>query len=367
MKRSLHPFLFLLTLLLLSCSSSKDSETISSSHFEIENYESFKILTANQAWKDCKTPFIYILSDNPKHIPDSLKQFTIIKTPITRAIFLSSTTLAYAEELNALRSVVGVDNVDYLINDSLQKACYENLIATVGSVENLNIERILELNPEIIFTYVTGENPVLNKIQSTGIPVVYISEYLEKTALQRAEWIKFMACFYHKEEQANTIYSQVVKDYTTLAKQKKKTDSTSVLVSRDFGGNWYVPGGNSFVAQMLKDAGGKYAFADSEEVGSVPISFEKIIAESSDADIWLCNSLGWTNLDIIKNENELYTFLEAYQQNNVYNNNKRQKPHGGNDYYASAIVHPEKLLNDYILLLNSPTDTSELYYFRKLK
>ncbi len=367
MKNTFHFFIFVFTLILVSCSSVEEAESISSTHFEIEDYNNFKILRANQAWKGCSTPFTYILSNQLESIPDSLKQYTTIKTPIKRAVFLSSTTLAFAEELKELRSVVGVDNADYVINDSLQKACDDKLISSVGSIQNLNIERILELDPEVIFTYATGENPVLNKIENAGIPVVYVSEYLEKTALQRAEWIKFMACFYGKEKQANTIYKQVVKNYTKLAEQTKNSDSTTVLVSRDFGGNWYVSGGNSFVAQMLKDAGGKYVFAHLQETGSVPVSFEKVIADASDADIWLCNSLGWTDLNVIKNENELYTSLEAFQQRNVFNNDKRQKTRGGNDYFASATVHPEKLLNDYILLLNSPSDTSKLFYYRKLK
>lgn len=363
---------FIFGVSLASCQSGNDTHTKqrnqnTSTLFRIDEYEGFKILTVDKPWKSASVPKTYILYTNGSTIPDSLSAYPQIQTPVKRVASITSAATSFMEELKVNDYLIAVDNADYLAQESLQKRCDNGDIAQIGSIENLNIERLLSLKPDVLFTYTSRENPILAQVESLGVPVVYISEYLESSPLQRAEWIKFIACFFDQENLAERTFASVCEKYVALSQSIKNTDSTTVLLSRDFGGNWYLSGGNSFAAQMIKDAGGKYLFDHIKEEGSVPISFETVLAKAADADIWLCNSLGWNSLQTIERENELYLSLAPYQNERVFNNDKRQNARGGNDYFASAIVHPERLLEDYINIFQNPDSASNLYYYRKLE
>ena len=359
-----NTYLLFFSIVLLACSKSK--EHAPTSQFTIVKHDNYSVLRVNEAWKDCPHRFTYILGRDSSLVADSLQKYPFIKTPIQSGIYLSSTTIAFAEELNALETIKGIDDKNLLINDSLQKECINKNIIEVGGLEKLNIEQVLALKPDAIFTYAVRENKSLSKLNEAGIPVVYVTEFLAKDPLSRAEWIKFMACFYEKETLAHQIFEQITADYNELVHKEKPHDSTTILVSRAFGENWFVPGGNSYIATMIKQAGGKYAYQNIDDHGSVPRSFENVLTEASQSDIWLCNSLNWHQLSDISDDNELYTGLDAFKRKMVFNNNKRQKPNGGNDYYSSAVVHPEILLKDYITLLTQPSSDSSLTYFKKL-
>ena len=52
-------------------------------------------------------------------------------------------------------------------------------------------------------------------------------------------------------------------------------------------GVWYLPGGASYQAKIIEDAGGKYIWADDKSAGSLNLSYEEVLAKAHNADIWL--------------------------------------------------------------------------------
>ena len=65
-------------------------------------------------------------------------------------------------------------------------------IIDVGRDGSLNLEIILGLKPDLVFAFDMGnESSSLDKLKESGIRVVYNADYLETSALGRAEWIKF--------------------------------------------------------------------------------------------------------------------------------------------------------------------------------
>ena len=43
------------------------------------------------------------------------------------------------------------------------------------------------------------------RVTQAGIPVLFNNEWMESSLLARAEWIKFVAAFYNKEDIADTL------------------------------------------------------------------------------------------------------------------------------------------------------------------
>lgn len=85
-----------------------------------------------------------------------------------------------------------------------------------------------------------------------------------------------------------------------------------------------------------------------------------------EADVWLNVGMA-TTLDELKIMNPKFKDAKAIQENEVYNNNLRLTPEGGNDYWESAVVHPDIVLRDLIKILHPELVTEDLYYYRHLE
>lgn len=47
-----------------------------------------------------------------------------------------------------------------------------------------------------------------------------------------------------------------------------------------YGDVWYVPGGRSYAAKFIEDAGGKYLWSDNPKTGSIELSFESVLEKA---------------------------------------------------------------------------------------
>ena len=79
---------------------------------------------------------------------------------------------------------------------------------------------------------------------------------MEPTPLGRAEWIRFQALFFGKEESADSLFWQTVKAYEKIkALTQQVKERPSVVTEKKYGAVWYLPGGKSYMAHFLEDAG----------------------------------------------------------------------------------------------------------------
>jgi iron complex transport system substrate-binding protein len=243
-------------------------------------------------------------------------------------------------------------------------------LATVGSGSDVNIERVLELDPSLVMTYATG-NPAGDahlQLRAAGVPVAINAEYMEPTPLGRAEWIKFTAAFFNQEAAAEEFFGAVAAQYEELATQTSAVaERPTLLANAPFQGTWYMPGGNSFPARLFADAGAAYLWADDDSSGSLQLGFETVLDRAADADIWVHPGAA-TTLDGLLAEDERFANFAAFQRGAVYNNNKRLNEHGGNDYWENGMTNPHLILADLIAILHPellPNHT--LYYYQQLR
>ena len=103
------------------------------------------------------------------------------------------------------------------------------------------------------------------------MPVVANAEWLEPTALGRAEWMKYMALFLNEEKKAGARFAAVKDAYRSLVERTSAiadADRPRVMTGRASRGSFTVAGGRSYVAALIDDAGARYVWADNTATGS---------------------------------------------------------------------------------------------------
>jgi len=303
-----------------------------------------------------------------KHLPAHYQR---IKIPCTRIVALSSIYAAMLNELGTSASIVAVDNGDYLIDQRLKKLIETKKIIEVAKGPEPDVERIVLLNPDIVFTFGMGNGigDLPMTLQRSKLPIVVSIDHLEQTPLARAEWLKLFAAFVDKDSLAHTIYTAVKNRYLKLCDsasifQTKPTVFTEIKV----GDAWYMPGGRSFMAHLLADAKSNYVLADDKHTGSVAMSFEQVYVKAKQADYWL-------NLPLIKTKSDLtgldmrYSHFKAFKTGLLYNNDKVVNNLGYSAYWESGMFHPERILSDLIMIFHNKGQVrvQDLYYYRKIE
>lgn len=361
----------------ISCQTNSDSKKeINKNHsennnkyatnFSIEKHDGYKILKVHQPWKGENKTINYILYTNKK--PKNLSG-TFIQTPIKSIVCLSLTHLAFIEKINEINSIVGIAGIDYVSSKNIIHRINSNKIKEVGLHEMFNYEVLAALKPELVMAYGIDQSSStkFKKLEDLQLTTVLNAEYMELHPLGKAEWIKFVAAFYNKEQLADSIFNFIEKEYIAVKSTVEKVaNQPTVFTGMPWNGAWHVPGGASFQAQFFKDAKADYIFDDNNEERSVIKSKEVIIDKCVNANFWL-NVNAFNNLDEIIAQDEVLENFAAVKNKKVYNNNNRVNPKMGNDYWESGVVEPHIILKDLIKIFHPKKIEHELVYYNRLE
>jgi len=256
-------FCFLVFLLFIQCKEApkKQNEIASSKNeiqyakgLEIYKHQGFSIIKITNPWPEAAASFTYILQEKNGIIPDSLKQFTIIPIPLKSIVVTSTTHIPALELLGVENTLIGFPSTDYISSEKTRKLIDAGKVREVGVNENLNTEVLIDMNPDVIVSFgLNNSNPTLDNLQKSGLKVMLNGDWTEQSPLGKAEWIKFFGVLYGLDAKANTIFSEIEKEYNaTLALAKKATTKPTVLSGAMYQEQWYVPQGESWAALFLK-------------------------------------------------------------------------------------------------------------------
>lgn len=227
-----------------------------------------------------------------------------------------------------------------------------------------NVERIANLNADVILVSPFENCGGFGGIETLGIDIVQCADYMESTPLGRAEWMRFFGRLFGHGEKADSLFNSIEQNYLQLS-QQKYAENPTVAFDLITGSTWYVPGGDSYIANLVYDAGGKYIFADRKTSGSLPLAPENVFDKSLDADKWIIRYSQETEMTLMQlsQESPHYSRMNSFQTGNVYGCNL-SKVH----YFEETPFHPDLLLRDFIGILHSTESTSieSLRYFKKL-
>ena len=336
--------------------------------FFVEYHNNYKVVTVKNPWREAKTGFKYVLVQCGTPAPEGFKQDQVITVPVNTVASLSTTHLPHLAKLELVDKLIGVSNIKIVNTPEVVEQIKAGKIAELGN-NNVNVEQLLELAPDLVTTYGTG-NPQTDsypKLLEVGLKVAINAEYMENTPLGRSEWLKFTALFFNQEEKSERVFSKINKNYQEIAaKTKAIKKRPKVFTGFNFKGTWYVPGCKSYPAQYLADAGAELLCVGNSS-GSIPSSFENVFERAATADYWLNVSQSWQNLKDAIREDSRYGDFQAVQKGNVYNNNARLNKNGGNDYWEGGISNPDLILADLIKIFYPELLPShQLFFYQKL-
>lgn len=335
--------------------------------FEISQIEEGYILKIKNRFDETSSlTYDYLLSSSTA---SASSNSVIIHIPVSKIVCLSTTHCAFISVLKKNTTIKGISSPQYVSNDEIQKMYNNGEIHDVGYDKQINFEKILSINPDVVFAFGVDNTSTANfqKLSEAGIPVIFVNDFIESTPLGRTEWIKFFGCFYNKFDFASEYFDSVENNYMNIQKSiQKDIVMPKVLVSLPWKGTWWVPGGNSFFANFIYDAGGEYLFGDNKSTESIPLSIEEIFSSAKTADIWLNPNNADSRKEILSVDSRISLF-PPYTEALIYNNNLRKNRYGGNDFWESGIVQPDKILLDLKNIFHPDTSKNNfLYYYKKI-
>ena len=339
-----------------------------STAFDVEYHNNYKIVTVSKPWPGAKSGFTYLLVQRGTTAPQGIAADKVIEIPIRSIVTMSTSYLPCMEELGVLETLAGHESFAWVYSEAVRDRIASGEMKEVGSGPTVNIELLLEMEPDLIMTYGIGnEWDTHPKLEEAMLPYVVNAEWNEKTPLGRAEWIKYVSLFYNKEAEAAAYFTSVVEEYTALLQKASATEKPSVFAGTPYQGTWWMSGGGSFAAQLFADSGAAYVWAGDDSTGSLMLDIETVFEKAGGADYWI-NTGYWNSLADAKAADERFTEFKAYKTGMMYNNNMRMSPGGGNDYFESAPVNPNRVLADLIKIFHPELlPDHELYYYKKLE
>ena len=306
-----------------------------------------------------------------------------VRTPVERSAVFIAPHCQLMYELGCQQAIRGVCDLDYINipdvkkraalsgntaagktssgNVSAENAAAGNPIVDCGSSMAPDIERIIALKPEAILLSPFENSGGYGKLDKLHVPIIEAADYMESSPLGRAEWMKFYGMLFKKdgnapktalaascEPKADSLFAKIEKEYLKLkAEAAGYPKGLSILTERKTGNVWYVPGGQSTIGILLKDANARYIFEDDQHSGSLSMSPEQIIAKGNQVDVWAFKYFGGnalTKQDLLA-EYQGYQALKAFQTGTVYETDTSCEP-----YFELTSFHPEILLREFIIL-----------------
>ena len=335
--------------------------------------ENFKIYPIESGYKlvinDLSSENEFYLFNDTVSIPNDLTDKTIIRTPVNSVVAFSSTQWSVFQKLGEINKVKGVLESNYTANDEILRLVAEGKIIDAGMSTNINTEKIIHLQPDVILVtpYPTVDYSHLKEL--SGATMVSFPDYLESHPLGRAEWMKVVGLLCGKEDVTNQWFDDVVRRYESLSyKCLVIEEKPTVFSDLPFENQWYVPGGNSYIAKIFSDAGGDYIWKDNELTGSLHIDAESVLLKAQNADFWrVINSSDVPfTYERLKNENELYPLFKAFKEKQLLVCNVRES-----GYFEKSQYEPDVLLADFIYhfhpeLLTEEWENYVPTYFKRL-
>ena len=318
-----------------------------------------------------KRRLTYLITSGTTHKEKRPGGAVTVRRPVRRVIVTSTTHIAFLKALGRMNNIVGISGGDYVCDTALQRRIDAGMVHDIGYDRNMNYEQIVKLHPDVVFLYGIGPEVTgtVARLAGLGIPAVVVGDYLERTPLGRAEWIRFFGAFFGMTEQPARWTDSVAARYAAIQAQGKEAPQPpAVMTGLPWNEVWYVPGGGSLTAAFIRDAGGRYVWEEIRSGDAVPMDIEKVYRKAGKADVWInCGTAG--SLTAITATDKRLGLFRPVQERTVYNNDKRVNGTGGNDYWESGVIHPDIILEDLLQIFHPEAAEKDrrLVYYRKLE
>ena len=129
------------------------------------------------------------------------------------------------------------------------------------------------------------------------------------------------------------------------------------------------------MARLIDDAAGDYLYDRDTDNTSAVVDNEEAYLMAASADRWI-NVGQFHSLGELRSRYPKLASIECVRGGNVFNCTRRLSPRGGNDFWESGVVRPDRILGDLIKIFHpelslsaadEPLLAGELYYYTQLE
>lgn len=170
-----------------------------------------------------------------------------------------------------------------------------NVDCIVGGWSNPDVELVIDMNPDLVFTVDQIQRQIAEKLEQNGVRVCHLEPQTIPETLTAIERIGLEA---NREIEGKQMASQLETRLKRLERQTEQFDDSPVVYCEEWpeppmvAGNW--------VPEIVEIAGGDYPFKDSGE-RSGKITYDEV--ESYNPDYTILHYCGWE-------DNNLATYTE---------------------------------------------------------
>jgi len=374
-RRLFFLFFILFVFIHFSCSKPAEQKTETPSlnikyakGFSIKHQGSNTLVTVNYPYQGATSGYKYLLAQKGQPIPEHATDVQVIEVPIETIVCTSTTHIPHLDYLGVTDKLVGFPSTDYINSETARKRIDAGFVKDLGVDKGMNLELLYTLKPSLVMAYTTtADIGQLKKVQELGIPVVLNGEYLERDPLGRAEWIKFTSLFFGKEKEADSVFSEIEKEYIATQKIAGNLEQKpSMLYGTVYGDAWFMPGGQNYASKLLQDSGTDYLWARDTTHGWLEISFESVYSRAKDADIWIVGS--FDTYEQLKAADERYSLFKPFETRQIYNYFGRKGAKGWNDFLELGYMRPDIILKDLVKISHPELlPDHQLYFHKKLE
>ena len=276
---------------------------------------------------------------------------TVVRVPVRRAVVLSSAQLGFMLRLGVEDRIVGVGAGAYIVDSALAAKVAQGKVLEVGNGPQVSLEKVISLKPDLVMTFATGgAYDDYDRLSTLGLPLMLTSEWQENNPFAKFDWISLFAKLFGAEARA----AQILEPYAQVIPEMAKKEADPLVACREngprviagmaYGGVWYAPGGRSYTASLIRQAGGCYLWAG-DTTREMKFSLEEIFAVADSADVWVNPGIYGTPDDIIAAEPRLGR-IRPFREKRVCQNDARKSAGGGNDFFESAVSRPVELVRN---------------------
>lgn len=331
--------------------------------FTVHHFNDYTSVDVRDPWDSTRLLQRYLLVDREKPVPGNLPKGTVVRVPVQNIVVYTSVHAAVIDQLGETGRIIGVCEPRYMDTPSIQEGLKVGRIADMGEATAPNVELMIDKGAELVLVS-PFQNSGYGPVEKLGIPIIEGADYMESQPLGRTEWIRFYGMLFGKEAKADSIFRATEKSYLDLKGLVTAGISRPTVISeKKFGSSWFMPSGESYVANLYKDAGADYVFTDLPGAGSTPLAFETVLDRAIHADLWLIKynqSKDMTYGDL-RSEYAPYENFDAFKNCRVYACNTGLVP-----YYEEFPLHPDYLLKDLIWVFHPELlpDYTPRYYHK---
>lgn len=279
---------------------------------------------------------------------DTIGDLVVPAGGVQRIATLSTTHLPYMSTLGSTDHVVAAAHLDHVRDKATKERHASGQVMEIGRADGVDREALIAVAPDVLLGYPFGRSGADTAV--AGVPLLMIAEYLEPHPLGRAEWLKFFGVLVGKTDLADSLYTGIAERYEAAKANVQEDRRPKVLFGSYWNGQWWVPPGNSYMAQFIMDAGGDYLFRDRHGKENIAVDMETMIALGEQVDVWgiVTSSDREISYPDFHHGDGRVDHIKAYGTHRLFYANSAVS-----DFFGGALVEPDDVLGDLVHCLKT--------------